>query len=390
MTDDAKAIVVTDVSKHFRLVHERNSTLKATIFRGLRRTIHEDLWALEHVDFAVPKGTTFGIIGHNGSGKSTLLKCMARIYRPDTGSITIDGRMSALLELGAGFHPELSGRENVYLNGSILGLSTKQVNERFDEIVAFSGLERFIDSPVKNYSSGMFVRLGFAVAINVEPDVLLVDEVLSVGDESFQRKCLERFADLRREGKTIVVVTHSLETVRNLCDLAVWLDHGHVLHRGPGGEVADTYLASVQEERRAEEATRATPSAAAAISDVTLLDARGEPTEAVPFMGELTVATTRRPDVDVHRVRVDLYRTDGIHVGGTEIVVKADDPMTLGYHVPSVLLSPATYDISVHAYDTAGSCVADLSRVRRFDVTAVGNGETYGLTALGGSWSPLA
>ena len=389
MIDDGTAIEVTDVSKRFRLVHERNSTLKATIFRGLRRTIHEDLWALEHVGFAVPKGTTFGIVGHNGSGKSTLLKCMARIYRPDTGSIEIDGRMSALLELGAGFHPELSGRENVYLNGSILGLSTRQVNDRFDEIVAFSGLERFIDSPVKNYSSGMFVRLGFAVAINVEPDVLLVDEVLSVGDESFQRKCLERFADLRREGKTIVVVTHSLETVRNLCDLAVWLDHGHLLHSGPAGEVADTYLASVQEERRAEETKSATPAADDAISEVALLDGRGEVTEAVPFMGELTVATFRRPGSGVHRIRVDLYRTDGIHVGGTELVVAPDAPMTLGYHMPSILLSPATYDVSVHAYDSAGSCVADLSRVRRFDVTAVPNSETYGLTAMGGSWGPV-
>ncbi len=283
------AIEVTEVSKRFRLVHERNSTLKATVFRGFKRTVHEDLWALEDIGFEVPKGTTFGIVGHNGSGKSTLLKCMASIYRPDHGSIRIDGRMSALLELGAGFHPELSGRENVYLNGSILGLSQRQVASRFDEIVAFSGLERFIDSPVKNYSSGMFVRLGFAVAINVEPEVLLVDEVLAVGDESFQQKCLERFADLRREGNTIVVVTHSLETVRNLCDLAVWLDHGHLMLDGLSGEVADAYLDSVQEERRAEHgAVEAVHAPGEAITEVAVLGRDGEPAEAVPFMGELT------------------------------------------------------------------------------------------------------
>ena len=384
------AIEVQDVSKRFRLLHERNSTLKATVFSGFRRTVHEDLWALEDVSFEVPKGTTFGIVGHNGSGKSTMLKCMASIYRPDSGSIQIDGRMSALLELGAGFHPELSGRENVFLNGSILGLSQKQVAARFDEIVAFSGLERFIDSPVKNYSSGMFVRLGFAVAINVEPEVLLVDEVLAVGDESFQQKCMERFADLRRGGNTIVVVTHSLDSVRNLCDLAVWLDHGHLMHNGPAGEVADAYLFSVQAARRAEEGAAHPDMPDEAITHVAVLDRDGEPTEAVPFKGELTIATTRRPDVDLHRIRLDIYRTDGIHVGGTEHFVQAGEPLTLGYRVPEVLLAPATYDVSVHAYDKAGSCIADLARTNRFDVTSVPTHEAHGLIAMGGTWSPLA
>jgi len=384
------AIEVTEVSKRFRLVHERNSTLKATVFRGFKRTVHEDLWALEDIGFEVPKGTTFGIVGHNGSGKSTLLKCMASIYRPDHGSIRIDGRMSALLELGAGFHPELSGRENVYLNGSILGLSQRQVASRFDEIVAFSGLERFIDSPVKNYSSGMFVRLGFAVAINVEPEVLLVDEVLAVGDESFQQKCLERFADLRRSGKTIVVVTHGLETVRNLCDLAVWLDHGHLMAYGPAGEVADAYLGSVQEARRAEQGIVASGGGEVeAITDVAVLDGSGEPTEAVPFMGELVIVTTRRPEADIHRIRLDVYRSDGIHVGGTEHFVEPTEPLTIGYRVPTVLLAPATYDVSVHAYDKAGSCLADLSRTSRFDVTAVPTDEAHGLMAMGGAWSPI-
>ena len=183
--------------------------LKATVMRG-GRARYEEFWALGDVSFEVAEGTTFGLIGHNGSGKSTLLKCLARILEPDQGTIRIDGQMSALLELGAGFHPELSGRENVYLNGSILGLSKRQIDRRFDDIVGFAGLERFIDTPVKNYSSGMYVRLGFSVAINVDPDMLLVDEVLAVGDEEFQRKCLERFAELRDAGKTIVVVTHSL------------------------------------------------------------------------------------------------------------------------------------------------------------------------------------
>ena len=174
-----------------------------------------------------------------------MLKCLAKILRPDEGSVAVEGKVSALLELGAGFHPELSGRENVYLNGAILGLTKREIDRKFDDIVGFAGLERFIDSPVKNYSSGMYVRLGFSVAINVDPDVLLIDEVLAVGDEEFQRKCLERVNDLRSAGKTIVVVTHSLTTVRSLCDEAIWLEQGVVREAGKADAVADAYLGTV-------------------------------------------------------------------------------------------------------------------------------------------------
>ena len=197
------AIVVDGLSKRFRLYHDRNQTLKAAVMRG-RRARYEEFWALRDVSLEIAEGATYGFIGTNGSGKSTLLKCLARILVPDEGTVRTRGKVSALLELGAGFHPELSGRENVYLNGSILGLSKRELDHRFDDIVAFAGLERFIDTPVKNYSSGMYVRLGFSVAINVDPDILLVDEVLAVGDEQFQRRCNERFADLRAQGTTIV------------------------------------------------------------------------------------------------------------------------------------------------------------------------------------------
>jgi ABC-type polysaccharide/polyol phosphate transport system ATPase subunit len=219
------AVEVEGVSKRFRLYHDRNQSVKAAVMRG-RRAKYEEFWALRDVSLEVPAGTTFGLIGENGSGKSTLLKCMARILRPDEGSLRTHGKVSALLELGAGFHPELSGRDNVFLNGAILGMSHKEIGRRFDDIVGFAGLERFIDTPVKNYSSGMYVRLGFSVAINVDPDVLLVDEVLAVGDEQFQRRCAEKFAELRGKGKTIVVVSHSLGTVQQMCDGAAWLDHG--------------------------------------------------------------------------------------------------------------------------------------------------------------------
>src|SRR5207244_4498046 len=183
--------------------------------------------------------------------KSTLLKCMARIFRPDSGSIDVEGKVSALLELGAGFHPELSGRDNVYLNGTILGLSKRELDSKYDEIVEFAGLERFIDTPVKNYSSGMYVRLGSSVAINVDPDVLLVDEVLAVGDEQFQRKCAEKFADLRARGKTIVIVSHSLGTVRTVCDQAAWLQQGQLRMLGPAPAVIDAYVDEVHTERTA-------------------------------------------------------------------------------------------------------------------------------------------
>ncbi|HEY5156265.1 MAG TPA: ABC transporter ATP-binding protein, partial [Acidimicrobiales bacterium] len=243
------AVSVEGVSKTFRLYHDRNQTLKATLMRG-RRARYEEFQALEDVSLEVPAGTTFGLIGENGSGKSTLLKCMAKILRPDAGSITVNGKISALLELGAGFHPELSGKENIYLNGAILGLGSKDIDRKYDEIVEFAGLERFIDTPVKNYSSGMYVRLGFSVAINVEPDVLLVDEVLAVGDEQFQRKCNEKFAELRAQDKTIVVVSHALGLMRTICDQLAWFEHGHLRMSGDAGDVIDRYVAEVQTDRR--------------------------------------------------------------------------------------------------------------------------------------------
>jgi ABC-2 type transport system ATP-binding protein len=231
------AIEIENVSKHFRLYHEKPDSLKERVIK-FGRLPHEEFWALRDISLDIQAGETLGLLGHNGSGKSTLLKCIAGILRPTTGSIRSSGRIAALLELGAGFHTELTGRENVYMNGSILGLSKREVDRIFDDIVAFSELEPFIDSQVKHFSSGMYMRLAFAVAINVEPEILLIDEVLAVGDEAFQRKCIERIKNFQKEGRTIVFVTHAADLVRTICDKAAVLDKGELLtHSTPGEAV---------------------------------------------------------------------------------------------------------------------------------------------------------
>ena len=226
------AVVAVDrLEKRFNLHTSTNKTLKER-FLSRRSDRPESFTALRDISFEVMSGETVGLLGHNGSGKSTLLKCMAGTIRPSSGSVTVEGRLAAMLELGAGFHPDLSGRENVYLNASILGFSKEHIDDLFDEIVDFSELEGFIDSQVKYYSSGMYARLGFAVAVNLEPDVLLVDEVLAVGDEAFQRKCLQRVRVLQERGTTILLVTHSPDQVLQLCSRAIVLDHGELIHDG--------------------------------------------------------------------------------------------------------------------------------------------------------------
>jgi lipopolysaccharide transport system ATP-binding protein len=211
----------------------------------------EEFWALRDANFSIYAGEAVGIIGENGSGKSTTLKLISRILEPSSGSVSVKGKVSALLELGTGFHPDLTGRENIFLNGSLLGISRREMAKRYDQIVDFAEIDEFIDTPIKHYSSGMVMRLGFAVAINVAPDILLTDEVLAVGDEAFQRKCLDYIAFLRKQGVTIVFVSHALDAVRSLCRRVIWLDHGRVVADGPSGEIVDRYL-TYENERNAE------------------------------------------------------------------------------------------------------------------------------------------
>ncbi len=234
------AVEIDEVSKMFKLYHENVKSLKEKVL-FFRKRGYEEFWALKDVSVSVKPGETLGIIGANGSGKSTLLKCVTKILYPTSGKVVTNGSIAALLELGAGFQPDLTGRENVYLNASILGFSKKEVDKRFDEIVAFAELERFIDNHVRNYSSGMYIRLGFAIAINVDPDILIIDEVLAVGDEAFQRKCLERIEEIQESGKTIIFVTHNVEITKEICSYVVMLDHGSVVKEGRPREVVNYY-----------------------------------------------------------------------------------------------------------------------------------------------------
>lgn len=245
-TKDDIAVDIRSVSKNYRIYHEKIPSLKNTIIKG-RRTTFEEFMALDDVSISIKHGQTIGIIGANGSGKSTLLKLIANIIQPTKGEIIVNGPMSALLELGAGFHPDLTGKENIYINAAILGMRKREVDKKLDEIIEFSGLEKFIDTPVKNYSSGMYMRLGFSVAIKVNPDILLIDEVLAVGDQAFQAKCYKVIYDFMKRGKTIIIVSHDLDTIADLCSKVVFLNDGKIKEMGKPLDVVSKYRAFVEE-----------------------------------------------------------------------------------------------------------------------------------------------
>jgi len=250
-------IEITDVSRRFVLHHERPKSFHELFVRTLERDRgqREDFWALRDINLTVYPGDAVGIIGRNGSGKSTLLKLIAGLMLPSDGTVTVYGSIAALLEVGAGFHPDLSGRENIYLNGAFLGLSKQRLNAIVPEIIAFSELEHFIDVPVRHYSSGMYMRLGFSIAIHVDPDILITDEVFAVGDDAFRAKCEDRIADFRRRGKTMLFVSHALGQVLALCDRAIWLDEGKVMAAGSSEHVALKYRESVVGPHAEEQAT---------------------------------------------------------------------------------------------------------------------------------------
>lgn len=310
-------VVVRDLWEKFRIYHTRPRGLKDRLFR-FERARYEDFYALKGINLDLAPGDTLAVLGHNGSGKSTLLKCLAGILPPDKGEVALYGKVASLLELGAGFHGDLSGRENVYLNGSILGLQRREIDEAFGSIVKFAGIEEFIDTPVRNYSSGMYVRLGFSVATHVDPDVLLIDEILAVGDAEFQAKCLERMDDFQRRGKTIVLVTHDLGAAVRLCGQAILLERGSAVASGPTRKVVEGYRRRILGEAgaRAAEAREQGGRRIAHITEVSLSDQNGNETREVASGGKyaLRLVVLFADEIDSPSFGYSLRSSDGVQL----------------------------------------------------------------------------
>jgi ABC-type polysaccharide/polyol phosphate transport system ATPase subunit len=372
------ALSIEDVSKDYRLWGRRSqfATLKSALLkRDLKLAPDAAVAALRNVSFAVDRGEAFGIIGRNGSGKSTLLKLISGILKPTSGKVIVNGRVAALIELGAGFHPEITGRENIYINGIMLGLSRREIDQRFDKIVEFSGIADFLDQPVKTYSSGMYVRLGFAVAVHVDPDVLLIDEVLSVGDEEFSARCIAKIQEMKYRGVTLLFVTHQLDQVRNLCDRALWLDRGRTEAIGDPMRVVDAYLQEVsgtpapqeepsapapepEKEKAKDHDEERWGSGEIVLKRVALTDHQGRELVALgagtPVILDLDVDV--RVPQDDFVFGVGIYHADGTCVYGTNTDVegyapeKIEGPVRVRFVVPSLDLVAGTYriDAAVH------------------------------------------
>jgi len=400
------AISFHNVSKRFTYAREQPQTVLETIVsvahhRGRRPK--RDLWALRDLSFDVYPGQSLGIIGRNGSGKSTVLKLVARILRPTSGQLAVRGRVSALLELGAGFHPDLTGRENIALNASVLGLTQEDVERNFDAIVEFSELGEFIDMPVKHYSSGMYMRLGFSVAIHVEPDILIVDEILAVGDQAFQTKCIDRIYEMQRNGVTIILISHNLSVVRRMCSNLIWLENGEMRASGPTEEVANLYrfqsdqkVDQQQGGSRREGDFRRWGSKEIEITAVRFLDAAGQEQPHFQTGDPMTIEMAyiaHEPTQDPE-FGLAIFRQDGLHVNGpnsqaggikTGLVQGAG---LVRYEIKELPLLPALYQVSAAIHDNWLSRAYDFHELAYpFRVISGRNKETDGIIELPASWS---
>ncbi len=416
-------IELKSISKRFRIRREQQRSLQDSFIRLLRRQRdpHEFFWPLRDVSFSVYPGDSIGILGPNGSGKSTLLKLITGILDPTSGQIQVRGRVSSLLELGAGFHPDLTGRENIYLNGSVHGLSRKDMQKRLKGIIDFAELGDFIDTPVKHYSSGMYVRLGFAVAIHTDPEVLVVDEVLTVGDQVFQQKCLERIFELKRKGVAIVLVSHSLADVERLCDRAIWLHEGLVRGDGEALHVVDDYTAFAndlyyhgrrerqeqeQEEKEeiAEEFIIASSeqrwgTGEAIIDNVEIL----AETDVVPeyfSTGDqlrLRIHYRTREPIELPAFGLALYRRDGVHINGPNSVQAGyhipaiDGSGTMEYTIDALPLNPGYYEVTVALYNQDSTLAFDHHhRMYEFEIRAATVRTEDGVLHIPAQWRHLA
>jgi ABC-type polysaccharide/polyol phosphate transport system ATPase subunit len=408
------AIEVNGVSKRFRIPLDRSTTLKYRVVHPRSTSRYQDLYALNDVSFSVPFGEFIGVIGPNGCGKSTLLNILAQIYRPTRGRVTVNGLVSPFLELGVGFNPELTARENVFLNGAVLGLTRAELERRMEAIIHFAELEHFVDQKLKNFSSGMQVRLAFSVAIQADASVLLMDEVLAVGDARFQAKCFDVFARYKREGRTVVLVTHDLGSVDNYCDRALYIDHGRLIDDGQSTRVTSHYRRRVGEEQEADSAgsdvvAPAGNGAAAAdrwgsgelrIDQVTLLDSERRPHHTFDSGAPMTiridyhaVRNALRPD-EMLDVAVGIHRADGllISVSGThgQRVEPVPPPpgaaASLEYHVPRLVLLAGSYRLTVSLVRKPIDTPIDHLE-QRFEFRIIDESGRPGMIDFGGTWT---
>ncbi len=418
--DKDNAIEVHDVKKKFKIYYDKGSDLKDRILFH-KRSHYEDRWVLKGISFSVKKGEAIGLIGHNGCGKSTTLKLLTKIMYPDSGTIEMCGRVSSLIELGAGFHPDMSGRENIYTNASIFGLTKKEIDNRLDDIIEFSELEEFIDNPVRTYSSGMYMRLAFSVAINVSANILLIDEILAVGDANFQKKCFDKLREIKAEGTTIVIVSHALEQIEQICETSYWIEDGFIKESGTPKYVHEHYLYSMEQKRieqlekthnaekeenkteTAEKPEEALPdfcdksAIRMGTGDVKFIDAqmrnqKGEKQYIFDTEDKITVFLKYKSEKKGLKGNFGygIFREDSLHCYGTNVSIECDDfiPIEETGEVSVTFqnsLLPGKYflDVAVHSHD--GIIFDDIRRVQSFVVSS--SKRDIGVCRLHSEWS---
>lgn len=378
------AIVVNDVKKKFRVYSDKSYSLKERLLFH-KRNLFEDRWVLSGISFQVEKGEAIGLIGQNGCGKSTLLKMLTRIMYPDAGEIKTQGRVSSLIELGAGFHPDMSGRENIYTNAAIFGLTKKEIDSRISDIISFSGLEEFVDNPVRTYSSGMYMRLAFSVAINVDADILLIDEILAVGDASFQAKCFNRLREIKAAGTTIVIVSHSLGQIEQICERSIWIDSGKIREIGAPRDVHPSYMeymgmklhaaeepeeaadgvaegiADIAEEE-AQQSGKRWGNGDATITEVVVLGKDGKKSNSLQTGGNATVKIHYKMSRQISRPNIGIVfnRNDNIYCYGNSTqldrlgLIELKESGWISFVIESLPLLPAEYTLDVAIASEAG------------------------------------
>ena len=393
------AIEVKNITKNFKVYLDKGNTMKEKILFKKRRR-YEERKVLQGISFKVRKGEAIGLVGHNGCGKSTTLKLLTRIMYPDSGEIIMRGRVSSLIELGAGFHPDMSGRENIYINASIFGLSRKEIDERLHDIIEFSELEQFIDNPVRTYSSGMYMRLAFSVAINVNADILLIDEILAVGDANFQNKCFRKLKEIKKSGTTIVIVSHSLGQIEQICERSIWINDGKIQAEGNPYEVHPEYLRYMDDRRNGEEEGEEEETKKvershghAYIENVIITNKQGNEVkkfqtgEDIRFLFEIKAKQTVR---EVH-VGVSVVREDGVYCYGTNTAndgiayIVVEGAATLELTLNNISLLPGRYYLDFEIKDLDGY-VLDYYQ-RAFDIEIISETVDVGICKIEHTWT---